>query len=436
MADLTGNLDTTLQSAILNAFAVFPTTGNLAKTLDAVTVVSVARPIVTQTVTEVATFVTREPRSSVAFNLRDIAGPLSDNPTSVTKFSRLETAILNDSWTTSSYPSFVEQVLISGTASIAIKRNAVVTETAKFLSRALGSRRLGESVRETAQIHSNFAYNNDVTLRDSAVFTTNTYPIKRSRPVLRETAKVRGGSSLPAGINVREVVSVTSRTTSRVVGRFVLREVAHLSDAHQLYLRTTSIFTEAASLSSNTYFTQAHRPEVLEVFYSSDDVVTPVTLNSLGSGYNNNNNSGVSGDNGEGTGGTKIAYTCSIATWGMSILTDGTGSFITTNITDLGASRFKRPSAVYVNGMVTAIPDNAEGLEGQLTVTISGDSDGAPAVGKYPLELRDQTDYRNNRVLIGKGFRSRYLQLKIGGTDVDFQLTSAEIDVAVSNRRV
>ena len=383
----------------------------------------------------------REPRSSVAFYLREIAGPLPEYLTSKTIVSLRDQMVIHGAATLDTYPFILDTTVIHDMTSALVRRFAAVTETTKIFSRALGVRRIGESVREIAQIRGDFAYNNDVVVRDLASFSTNIYPITRTRAVLRETAKLRGALAPPATVAIREVALVTSRAIPSVVYRFVWRESAFLSSVSSLALTAASTITEAAILSSRSRIIQYLETGLKEVCFVSNDVVLPMVINLPGGNGSSSSSSSSSssngrGDSGEGTLGTSMAYTCSIASWGMTVLTNGKGSYITTNKIDLGTSQFKRPSAVYVNGMVTAQPEDVEGVTGRLAVTVSGDCDGAPVVGKYPLELRDQTDNRNNRVLIGKGFRSRYLQLKIGGTDVKFMLTSAEIDVAVSNRRV
>ena len=391
---------------------------------------------VTQTLIEIGTFATREPRSSSIFFLKDVAGPLPEYLTSSTVFSLQESAVLNDDYTTYSYPDFLDSALISGTASISIKRTAAVTEKAQLFSRLTGGRRVSRTITEIAVLSSNYSYNNDRQLRDSAVLSTHTYPITRSRPVIRDTAYISGGVGLPSGSSIRDVAYISSVLRIREAGTFAYRETATVSAAPTFTLHSSPKLTESVNVSSRLTGILNLRPVLREIFYASDDITVPVTIDMPGSSNE-----------------TGLAYTCSIATWGMSIFTgyafnkiagkyaSGNNLWviegntdngkeieasITTGMLDMGASQFKRPSAVYINGSAAA----------PLTVTVSGDCDGAPAVGGYVLDLRDETEYRNNRVLIGKGFRSRYLQLKIGGTGIDYRLISADIDVAVSNRRV
>jgi hypothetical protein len=148
------------------------------------------------------------------------------------------------------------------------------------------------------------------------------------------------------------------------------------------------------------------------------------------------------------------AYTCSILTWGMSTYANypfltqaskyaagqnlwrldalddyGTplDAWLVTGAVDLGVSRGKRPSAIYVDGSSSA----------PLDVWVLGDVQGVQQGYTYTLDLRDQTNYRNNRALLGKGFRSRYLQFKLRANKyLGFRLLTAELDVAVSPRRV
>lgn len=147
------------------------------------------------------------------------------------------------------------------------------------------------------------------------------------------------------------------------------------------------------------------------------------------------------------------AYTCSITSWGMSSFTnfpfqtmagnyaakenlwrldanDDYGvpitSYIKTGVMDLGTSATKRLAAVYAAGSSDA----------PLSVSVTADVEGVRETYDYDLELRDQSDYRNNRALVGKGFRGRFVQFKIGGTASKYVLLTAEADVATSIRRL
>src|SRR5207342_1280816 len=108
------------------------------------------------------------------------------------------------------------------------------------------------------------------------------------------------------------------------------------------------------------------------------------------------------------------AYTCHIINWGMStyqnypFLTQAANyaagqnlwrldavddygkpiaSWIMTPKVDIGTAHGKRPSVLYAAG---------SSLE-PLTLTVYGDVDGVLKNFDYTLELRDQTNYRNNR---------------------------------------
>lgn len=99
---------------------------------------------------------------------------------------------------------------------------------------------------------------------------------------------------------------------------------------------------------------------------------------------------------------------------------------LTTGVLDFGMAEMKHISAVYVTGE----------SEAPITATITGDVNGDKVSYDYPLEVRDQGDYRNNRAFIGKGFRSRFFQVKFGATDINARLLTADADVAVTTRRM
>lgn len=75
--------------------------------------------------------------------------------------------------------------------------------------------------------------------------------------------------------------------------------------------------------------------------------------------------------------------------------------------------------------------------DGQMAFDLGYTAAGAEASASYELPLRSQSGFVSNRVLLGRGIRSRYLQPTIRNVDgADFTLPEAHIDVELSKRMI
>lgn len=383
-------------------------------------------PTVTEIHRETALLVELEPRSVFVFApLREVA-LLDDTPT-VTPFAiPREVALLNDSTTDKILPLLKETAQLNDTVTGSVLRTRIQREVARLLSREVHGVRVTHVERETGELNDATDYVVDAVLRDAATLDDTVTLAAFVRRVLSENAKLSGRAVAPVAFAVRDTAELNDQTSPSRKTRLTVRDTAVLNDSSYVLAATVAVLRDTAELSDDTAIFQTHVALVRSVGYLLDNPV----LTSYGR-----------------------AYTCSIAGWGMSTFSNyafktmagnfaaganlwrldaaddyGTPitSHITTGVMDMGASMTKRLSAIYVAGY----------SDTTLDVSVTADVNGEKDTYEYTLEARDQTNYRNNRALIGKGFRGRFVQVKIGGTNASYKLLAAEADVATSTRRV
>ena len=374
---------------------------------------------------EVARLVAREPRNVFVFFMREVA-KLGSLTTVVPVTTYREVAQLNDAATGRIIPTTRDTALLSSAASPSVKRTRVERETAMLRSRALGGVRVTQTTREIAQLNDAATGVASPALRDTALIHSTPYPTAALRQVLREAARLRGAGTPFVSLTAREVGTLNDAVTISSGKSGVLRDTAQLNDALFLSGVIGTVVRETARLADD-FAISLHALLVQRDVAYLDGTATPPPYGR--------------------------AYTCSIASFGMSTFSNypfktmagtfaagdnlwrldaaddyGTpiSSHITTGILDIGTSATKRLAAVYAAGS----------SDSPLTVSVTADVDGTRETYDYDMEMRDQTDYRNNRALVGKGFRGRFVQFKIGGTAVKYTLLAAEADVAVSSRRL
>lgn len=382
---------------------------------------------VTEIHRDVALFVEREPRNVWVFApLRDVA-ELNDSVVVTPNTVEREVAQLGDTASPKVIPRLRDVALLNDVLSGSVKRTRLLKETAQLKSRAFSGVRVTDTLRETAQLNDAAAFDIALALRDTALLDDTALPRTLARARLKETAQLKSRAVVPVAITVREVAQLTDAFTVRIKARAVERDTALLNDyatnraVYRAALLDTAFLDDEISSGGSTAI-----ETVRDIVYITDNSILP----SL-----------------------KRAYTCSIVTWGMSTFSNfafstmagnyaaganlwrldadddyGTPitSYIKTGVLDMGADRAKRLSAMYAAGQSDA----------PLTLIVNGDVNGVKEEYEYEMELRDQEDYRNNRALLGKGFRSRFVQFQIQATAVKYKLLSAEADVSVTNRRV
>jgi hypothetical protein len=381
---------------------------------------------VTEIHREVALLVEREPSSSVIFvTLRDTA-LISGIPTTSTATVLRETAQLNDIATDNMYARLRAVAELNDIVTQNARIFSDMRDVAELVDIATGGVRVTETPREVAEFVDRAISEVQSTLRAVAQLNDIVTTTSVTGRVLRETARIIDRSSPSAGLTIREVAPVTGVATPVAFARTIIRELAQLNETTTSSARPSALLRETAGLTSVISSVLTVAEVIREVAFLNDRAVPP----SYGR-----------------------AYTCCIQTWGMSVFenfpflrmagnyasgdnlwrldnaTDyGTviDSYILTGKLDMGSGTRKRMSAVYVNGSAAA----------PLDVTVTGEVNGVETSHIYTMELRDQANYRNNRALVGKGFRGRYMQVKIGGSGITYALVSAEADVAASERRI
>lgn len=380
---------------------------------------------VTQTHREVALLVEREPRSTLDIFLRDVA-QLDDyvklSPITIAR----EVAVLDDGTTEYANVKLRDTAQLNDILTRSVKVSRDMREVAQLNDRARSSMRYFQTVTEVAQLNDNADGQIKTDLRDTALLSDNVVHVTSISRTIRETAQLNDRARQTAGLDVREVGLLDDNHTLRTRHRPVLRDSALLSDTDSSQYTRVNVLREVAQLSDAYEIRMDQVASIREVAYLSDQPSPPA--------YGR-------------------AYTCSVITWGMSTFSNyafttmagkyaagnnlwrldaaddyGTpiSSHITTGVMDMGAAQMKRLSAIYVAGSA----------DEPLTVSVTGDVNGEKVIYDYELSLRDQTQYRNNRALIGKGFRSRYVQVKIEGVGIPYRLISADADVAVTQRRI
>jgi len=355
---------------------------------------------VTELVLESAALVEREPRNDWGFFLRESVN-VNDVASAHPKAVQRETAYLSSLAYPNKYSIAHETAQLRSTPSNTVRSTVTFRESAAFLSRARDSVRVTWTLRETAQLNDAARYDLSYTLRESAELNDQTTVVGKPSRTLRETVQITSRVSNLATLSIRETATLNDVVSASSRGRVNLRDSAQLNDAITGAVRVGVSIRDAAAVRNVVSAKITIRPVLRERFYAADNPVPPASGR---------------------------AYTCSVVTWGMSVwlsfpfetmagdfvstnnlwrlggLADnGTPfeSYIRTGVLDMGADQFKRISALYATGY----------SDSPLTVTITGDVNGSRESYDYDMQLRDQENYRNNRAIIGKGFRSRYMQM-------------------------
>lgn len=380
---------------------------------------------VTQDTREVATFVTREPRSVVEFSMRETA-QLGELLTLISTSTAREVALLNDTVSGQLVPTIRDVALLSDDAAGSTRGVRVMRESAVLASAVYDNNRIPSTLREVAEFVDRTDSELGTNVLELGMLGDAATPKAYSARTAREAARLTDRAIPYFGITFREVGTLNDGVALKTRYQPVFREVAEFVDRTDGDVRQAAGLREQAVVVDRLSAVMLQRSTVTDVGYISDNPSPPP--------YGR-------------------AYTASIASWAMSTFSNyrfltmagnyaagenlwrldaaddyGTPitSQITTGVMDMGAGQMKRPTAVYLAGSASE----------PLSVTVSGDVGGVKESYTYPMELRDQTDYRNNRSLIGKGFRSRFIQVKIEATATKYSLLSAEMDLAVSPRRL
>jgi hypothetical protein len=376
---------------------------------------------------EVALLVEREPRNDSVFFLRSPAALINDAVVVTPNATERDVAQLGDSTSETSFARERDPALLLSRASNTVSISRNLRETARLRSRGRPSVRVYETVNDVLTGRGEAVHDIVQVLRDTAQLDDITTISGRPTRSLRETAKIYGRARLTAGLSTREVAELNDNADPRVRARQNERDVAQLNDITDATVRQSSaLVREVAQFTDRAVNVATTSAALRDVFFIADETV----LSPRGK-----------------------AYTCSVRNWGMSSFTNypfrtmagdfvagenlwrlgadddyGTPieAYIRTGFTDAGVDKLKRLAGVYVAGSSDA----------PLSVSVVGDVNGVQETVEYELELRDQDNYRNNRAVVGKGFRSRFVQLKLGATNVKYKLLSAELDVAVTARRV
>lgn len=381
---------------------------------------------VVQTVREVAQFVEREPRSRwIIAPMREVAD-ISER-VSLFPYSRLtEVAEISDFVQSLSYAKLTDTAELSDAVYTSASYFRDVRETARLDDRPVLRTRVVVQVTDVAELSDATTYEIPTVLREVATLNDAISASAVFRVTVRDTAQLSDRAVTPVTNVVRDVIEISDSTTQRLIVRETPRELARLDDAASPSIRHRADIREVAEFTDRLVTQLDSSADLRDVAYVYGTAVPP----SYGR-----------------------AYTCSIMTWGMSTFSNfhfrtmaggfaaganlwklgapndfgkPISSHITTGVVDFGADRMKRLSAVYFAGTA----------EQPITVTVTGDVDGVKQSYDYDLELRDQTDYRNNRALVGKGFRSRFVQFRIGATDVKYKLLAGAADASVTARRI
>lgn len=382
----------------------------------------------TVTVRETAHFFTREPRSSFAAVLRETA-LLDDICTVVPGAKVRDTFYASDAYEQSAFSVLHDTVHAADNAYPNLTYYVTTRDVFRASDDTSWLNHAHVNAHETLVVHGTAKAPPSASLYEKARLDDAIHWFSSGFGALHETFRVRD--------------AVYPHTS------VVLREVVHADDALSSHLHSVIVLHERAQFDDVVFPHRIARSGLHEVFRVKD-WATPIVIYRGGFALHEEfyaDDRAMPPPNGR-------AYTAHIVNWGMSTYANypfltqarnfaagqnlwrldavddyGTpiASWITTGKLDIGTSHGKRPSAIYAAG---------SSLE-PLTIVVTGDVNGALAEFTYTLNLRDQTNYRNNRAFLGKGFRSRYLQFKLSTVKyVNMHLLNAEVDVSVSPRRV
>jgi hypothetical protein len=379
----------------------------------------------TQTVREVAYLIEHEPRNTVRFFIREVF--LANETITLTPFANVrEVALLNDSTVQKELVTLRDVAQLNDLPSISVSYRQTAREVATLSDTDYPSIRYIQQVTELALVADAYSYVVDYLLRDTALLNETLSAKTTAARSVREVAKLHDRTAPTVGLHINELATLNDAYELRVRTRVNVRETALLSDIDTATIRQANVLRERALLNDTISASLQSVGILREVAYLSDKEVPPA--------YGR-------------------AYTCSVITWGMSTYTNFpfltmTNKFaagnnlwslgaaddfgtpiswhLTTGIIDFGAAEVKHISSVYVAGT----------SEAPISVTVTGDVNGVKASNTYSLELRDQDNNRNNRAFIGKGFRSRFYQIKFGASDVKARLLTADAEVSAATRRL
>lgn len=382
-------------------------------------------PIVVEDVLEVALLVEREPRSVWVFAPEREVAELVDGVRLHAVAVLTEVGELNDSTVDSFAAISSETALLADSHEQTIVFTRTATETVEVDDTATAGIRIQHDEREVGELNDSSDGTALVVLSESALLLDSTTISQTHSLSLRDTGELESQLYWPLSVNVNEVAEANDNVSFFTTASVSLRETALLSDSIQEDTNTSVVLREIGKLADSVANVLTTNGDLRDKFYSADNPVPP----SYGR-----------------------AYTCSIANWAMSLYSnypfltmagnlaagdnlwqldadtdygDPITSRSTTIVYDMGDSHVKRLSALYVAGESS----------GPMDISVTADVNGVRETYEYSLELRDQEDYRNNRALVGKGFRGRFVQFSLGATGVDYKLLAAEADVAVTNRR-
>jgi len=269
-----------------------------------------------------------------------------------------------------------------------------VLETAVVTGEASYSLTVRYVVRDSAVITDATSTGGAVDVFDTAVATGGATPYRIARYVVSETAVIVGADDLGLAqelvLDVRDSAIVIGYADNRLDARLDIREIAYLSDnmvsSDGLVgvdglpvdsVWTASVYSWGMSRHSGTGITQR----------GTRFAVSPDGLYELGTGY-------------------------SIAE-------------VDTGFMGLGTKALKHVSSIYLQGS----------RDGDMTVTVTADRNGARAVHSYTPIDRAHGDSRSVRVDIGRGYRSTYYKLHIQ-TTARFELFGGGLLVAPTQRRI
>lgn len=393
----------------------------------------------TQQVRETASFVDREPRSVWGFApIRETAE--ANDLVSYVQLSLLrEVAQLSTNADGTTAWLLKEVGQLNDLTFVGVARSFTARDRFFIDDELVPKNRIAFIATESAALSDNADSDVSIILSERAVIGESLYPLTDHRVLLKETAALSSYAGTIRSVLVSEQAAVADSVSFFSISQNVIRDVAAVEDSftfvntHQVLARASAKIQDWVSARNIAQYVDR------ETGYL-DTYAQSVVLRSPAPGEPR---AVVM----EGT-----AYTCSVAAWAMSKLTEfpfltmagdkvaganlwtlgnqtdnglAINSNIKTGVMDLGNSRLKRLSAMYFGGTSSA----------PLDVAVTADVNGTKQTYNYALSLRDQTDYRNNKVLLGKGFRSRYIQMNISASNVSYNLLSVELDLANTVRR-
>ena len=375
---------------------------------------------------DTATFVEHEPHSRYIFFLREAL--LAKTTATIRPYSTVrDSSVITSATVERIFAGIRDTAKVLDNAVAVISTKADVSTTGFLSSRFVLGMTALEDLRDTLRVLDAVFQQVSTTLRDVVLVSGTGIASVTLRADLRTVAKLLDSAYAPLTATLRATALITGRPVASLSTVLVTRDTALLSSTFVDRLVQDNLLRDTAKILSRASVILNTTLNVREVFYGSGRAVPPL--------YGR-------------------AYTCSIISWGMSMFenypfltmtskyvadksnlwlrggdTDA-GALITSSLTtgelDFGSAQLKRLTGVYAAGSADA----------PITVAVAGDVAGSKAIFTYPMELRDLSGYRNNRAVVGKGFRSRYVQVSFRATDVRYRLITASVDMSVTERRI